>query len=147
MDDGGKVLQIIWCEPDLELMLKEGIVSLQLLQPLGVMRAVCIQGVSFPLEGGDICIPQGLQPEWCMTVSEGTGCDGLKSAHMAVTARLISTIGVGHNAGQVSFLQPSIQEGKKGTQCLQKWATMATATCPSHQGDTKQGTPNKHIHS
>ena len=64
----GRWFETFWCEPDLKLVVKEGIVSLQLLQPLSVMGAVCIQGVSFPLKGGDICIPQSLQPEWHKTI-------------------------------------------------------------------------------
>ena len=41
--------ELHWLEADLQLMLKESVVSLKLLQALSVMRAVCLKGVSFPL--------------------------------------------------------------------------------------------------
>ena len=43
-------------------MLKQCILSLQLLQPLVVMRTVCLQRVCFSLQRRDICVPKRLQP-------------------------------------------------------------------------------------
>jgi len=45
---------------DLELMLKQGVFSLQLLQPLIAMSQVSLQRVSFSLEGRHIVVPQRL---------------------------------------------------------------------------------------